>query len=148
MGALASIAGGAAGAAALTLLHETVRKYDDEAPRMDVIGKRAVKKLYRSAGLPAPVGEELYYTTLGGDLLANAAYYSAVGAAGKGRSWALGTALGLMAGLGAVFLPERLGLGKPVREHNRSTQLKTVAWYLAGGIVAAAVFEALSSDKE
>lgn len=38
---LAALAGGAAGAAALTLLHETARQTVPDAPRMDVLGERA-----------------------------------------------------------------------------------------------------------
>jgi hypothetical protein len=59
-------------------------------------------------------------------------------------SQALGTLLGAAGGVGAVLLPERLGLGRhPVRRTAR-TGLMTVAWYTAGGAIAGAVYQRLS----
>lgn len=44
------------------------------------------------------------------------------------------------------MLPKPLGLGDPPNAHLPGTQLMTVAWYLLGGMVAAAAFAARDRD--
>jgi hypothetical protein len=75
---------------------------------------------------------------LAGDLIANSLYYAAVPARTAGETWRRGLMLGALAGLGAVSLPERLGLGTPPDSRSRSNQLMTIAWYVIGGLAAAA----------
>ena len=132
-----SMIAGAAGAGALTLVHQMARAVTPYAPRMDVLGKRALQR----AGVGADDDRQLERHALAGDLIANSAYYSLVGA-GPGRPWVRGLALGLAAGVGAVLLPRRIGLGDPPNAHRRDTRLMTVAWYAVGGLVAAAAFAA------
>ncbi len=74
-----SLIAGFAGAAALNILHETVRKFDPEAPRLDLLGEEAIKKSIQALDLPAPTGDKLYDVTLAGDLISNTTYYSAIG---------------------------------------------------------------------
>ena len=50
MKTIAALGGGLAGAAAVTLLHETVRRIVPEAPRMDLLGKQALSKGLNAAG--------------------------------------------------------------------------------------------------
>jgi hypothetical protein len=128
---LRAIGAGAAGAAAVTALHQTARPALRHPPRMDVLGKRALKR----AGVRLH-GRELERAALGGDLLANTAYFALAGA-GLPRSapWR-GLALGLAAGLAALALPGRLGLGSRPARARRSTAALTVAWYAVGGLVA------------
>ena len=80
-----AIIGGLAGAAALTILHESLKKVDSKAPRMDLLGMMALSKLIRSIGKNPPDARKLYVYTLAGDLLSNALYYSLAGA-GKEKS--------------------------------------------------------------
>jgi hypothetical protein len=128
-------AAGAAGAAALTGVHQLALGLTEAAPRMDILGMRALKRSMRTAGLQPPRGRTLYNWTLAGDLLSNGAYYSLV--AGP-RPWMRGAVLGLAAGAGALLLPQRIGLGHPPKSEYVTNQVMTVAWYLLGGLVAAA----------
>lgn len=144
---LKALGSGLVGACALTLIHETARRLAPEvAPRMDVIGMRAITKTMRAvdAEPPAPLHEAV----LAGEIVSNSFYYSLVAAGSREDALRNGALLGLAAGLGAVFLPKPLGLGTQPTERTPATQLMTVAWYLAGGLAAAAAYKALSSDDE
>lgn len=134
-GALGS---GFAGAATLTALHETARRRLKHPPRMDVIGMRALDRTMRRVGIRRQPQRRLFYETLAGDLASNAAWYSLVGLGRPDRVWRRGLLLGLAAGAGAVLLPPVLGLGRTPRARTPTTQALTVAWYVAGGLAAAA----------
>ncbi|UYZ61883.1 hypothetical protein [Hymenobacter weizhouensis] len=142
-----ALGAGLAGAVALNVVHETVRRLrPHDAPRMDVLGMRGLRKLLGLAQAPQPDTRTAYALTLAGDLLSNGLYYSLVG---TGRSaWARGTVLGLAAGIGGVVLPGPLGLGEAPSNRTPQTQAMTVAWYLLGGVVAAAVARAGSRNQE
>jgi hypothetical protein len=132
-----SVTAGLAGAGALTALHEVARRTLPHAPRMDVVGMRALARALRTAGVQPPNEPELYRQALAGDILANSAYYALVGVGSRDGVWTRGAALGLVAGLGAVLLPRRLGLGDPPESNRRENQLMTIGWYLAAGLAAA-----------
>lgn len=134
---------GAAGALALTAVHQAARAFTDYAPRMDVLGMRALARGANAAGTEAPrTHAGLYGATLAGDLIANSMYYSLA------TTYKRGTVLGLLAGLGALVLPERMGLGVPPKSELLSNQVMTVAWYLVGGLAAAATAQCLSAQSE
>jgi hypothetical protein len=139
---LPSLAAGFAGALALTALHETVRHLrPHDAPRMDVLGMRALRKLLGKANAPQPDDETLFDLTMAGDILSNGLYYSLVG---SGRNaLARGLALGALAGAGGVLLPGPLGLGEAPSGRTPQTQAMTVAWYTVGGLVAGLVAQGL-----
>jgi len=145
---LYSMMAGAAGASALTFIHQAARSMTPHAPRMDVLGMRAVRATHRRLGLPHGSDRDVERQALAGDLAANAAYYSLVGAGDRSGVWARGLALGLAAGLGAVFLPRRVGLGDPPNAGRLDTQLMTIAWYVAGGVAAAAAFAVRGGPAE
>ena len=127
---------------ALNLWHETVRQFVPEAPRADILGKRSLKKIMRASGNRPPSDEEkLYGPAMLGDVLSNTAYYSLIGTANPKNAYALGTALGLAAGVGAVVLPGPMGLGEAPTNRTTATQLMTVGWYVLGGLVTAAVYK-------
>lgn len=138
------MAAGVAGAVTVTLLNEGVRRVLPHAPRMDVIGERALSGTLRAAGAEPPRGRDLYRATLAADLLSNALYYSLVAVGQTGGHWARGAALGLAAGVGAVALPEPLGLGRQPGARSPRTPALTATWYLAGGLAAAAAAGALA----
>ena len=139
---LSSLAAGFAGAVALTALHETARRLrPQDAPRMDVLGERGLRKLLALDDLPQPDADTAYKATMLGDILSNGLYYSLVG---SGRhSLGRGVALGVLAGMGGVVLPGPLGLGTAPSSRTPQTQAMTVAWYAVGGVVAGAVAQAL-----
>ena len=141
--ALRSVASGAAGAGVLTLVHEVGRRVRSDAPRMDIVGMRALAASLTGAGVAPPDDRRLHRWTLAGDLAANSIYYAAVPAASRGATWARAAALGLAAGLGALLLPRRMGLGDPPHSTGLPNQVMTVAWYVAGALAAAAMADAI-----
>lgn len=141
---LKALAGGFAGAAVLTLLHNFLRKYD-EAPRLDRLGEEAATKTIETIGGDVPEGGKLYNMTLAGDIISNALYYSSAAAHPKQQVLA-GTGLGILAGLGAVYLPEKMGLKAENTASSTTKKLITIALYTAGGLVAGAVMRSLSRN--
>ena len=139
---LPSLAAGLAGALALTALHETARRLRPaDAPRMDVLGMRGLRKLLGQADAPQPTDDTLFNLTMASDILSNGLYYSL---AGSGRhALGRGLALGALAGVGGVLLPGPMGLGTAPTNRTPQTQAMTVAWYTVGGLVAGAVARAL-----
>ncbi len=139
-----SLLSGAAGAVALNLIHESARSVIPSAPRVDVVGKSALKRYLPRVGVRPPDDERsLYAAALGGDLVSNAAYYSLVGLGRPEGALPRGAALGLLGGLGAVFLPPLLGLSKEPAARSTGTAVMTVTWYTLGGNVAGLVRRAL-----
>ena len=138
---------GLAGAVTVTLLNETVRRLVPHAPRIEIIGERALSQSLRTLDVTPPRGAALYRWTLLGDLVSNSIYFGLVGLGKSDGVWTRGGALGLAAGVGAVVLPEPLGLGKQPGARAPFTPLLTAAWYLAGGLASAAVGRKLDSDK-
>ena len=131
---------GLAGAATVTLLNETVRRVAPEvAPRMEILGMRAMKAGFEAAGADVPPRRDLIKLAFGGEVASNTAYYSLVGMARPENAVAAGAALGLAAGLGAVLLPGPMGLGQKPSTRSPGTTAMTVAWYFAGGLVAGLV---------
>ena len=134
---------GAAGAVALTAVHQAARAFTENAPRMDVVGMRALARGATAAGSEAPKTHAgLYGATLAGDLIANSVYFSLA------TTYTRGTVLGIMAGIGALVLPERIGLGVPPKSELLSNQVMTVAWYLVGGLAAAATAQCLAARRD
>jgi hypothetical protein len=137
-----SLVSGMAGAIALTAVHQAARTLTDSAPRMDVVGMRALARGAEAVGTEAPPTHKgLYRATLAGDLICNSAYYSLATTYGRG------TVMGLLAGIGALVVPERLGLGAPPKSELLSNQVMTVAWYLVGGLVAAATAQYFTKKR-
>ncbi|MGI4762024.1 MAG: hypothetical protein ACRYF0_15055 [Janthinobacterium lividum] len=144
---LPSLVAGFAGAVALTALHETARRLrPHDAPRMDVLGERGLRKILRLADLPQPSEGKAYTATMLGDILSNGLYYTLVGS-GK-HSLQRGLLLGAVAGAGGVLLPGPMGLGEAPSNRTPQTQAMTVAWYTVGGLVAGAVTQALRQRRK
>lgn len=148
MKAIHAVEGGIAGAVALTLVHESIRKVIPQAPRMDLLGMNAISKGLRLAGARTPSERKLYAATLVGDLFSNALYYSFAGIGKRENAIVRGAVLGLAAGLGAVLLPKPMGLNPKHSNQTLQTQLMTVGLYVLGGIVAAAVMKRLAQSKK
>jgi hypothetical protein len=153
MSASKSIMSGIVGACVLTAVHETARRVIPHAPRVDVIGMRAIAKPMRAAGLRPPTLGARHQLALAGDLVSNSLYYALVGlglsaARDDRKIWMRGAALGFLGGLGAVFLPRPLGLGPQPYHRTPVTQVLTVLWYLIGGLAAAATAEWIGDRHE
>jgi hypothetical protein len=134
---LSALGPGLIGSLSVTLIHEGARRMLKHPPRMDVLGKRALKKGFRWLGFPPAHGRRLHRQALAGDLISNSLFYSLVAMGRPKRPYVRGALLGALAGLGAVVLPPLLGLGSRPSRARKSTELLTVAWYVLGGLSAA-----------
>jgi hypothetical protein len=142
-----AIISGLAGAIAVNLINETTRQFVDAAPRLDILGKRAIAFPLMEAGKEPPPNSRLYWIALGGDIVSNSLYFSLVGLGEPKNAYRNGALLGLVAGVGAVVLPEKIGLGEEMTARARETELMTVGWYLAGGLAAAAAYQMFSDES-
>ena len=129
----------------MTLVHQAARKLTPNAPRLDVLGMRAIVKSLRKMEQEPPQGETLYDWAFAADLASNMALFSLVGVGEEQNAWAKGAILGAGVGLATATLPPALGLGHQPGEDAPKTQILTVAWYLIGGLAAAAAYQLLRS---
>jgi len=141
-----NIVAGIGGAVALNILHESLKHYNNDTPRIDLLGEEALQKLLNYCGTEITDEKNLYAATLAGDLVSNAAYYSLVGAAGKKNVWPAAVALGVAAGIGAIVLPSPMGLNPQPVAHNTKAKALTIAYYLTGALVTAGILK-YSSKK-
>ena len=137
-----ALVGGFVGAATLTLLHEYLKKYKF-APRLDKLGEEAAASGIEALGGDAPGAAGLYTTSLAADIISNTLYYSSA-AAHPTKPVQAGIGLGLLAGIGAVFVPGEVGLSSAHTAATPSRKWITVALYTVGGLVAGAVIKRLS----
>lgn len=145
---IAAMGGGVAGAAAVTLIHESVKRIVPRAPRMDLLGMNAISKGLNAIGINTPTDAKLFALALAGDLLSNSIYYSLAGIGAEKNLWLRSSVLGLAAGLGAVALPGPLGLEEKHSNKTTATKLMTVGLYVAGAIVTTAVIKMLANNKQ
>lgn len=142
-----NLVGGLIGALALNILHETVRRFDADAPRIELVGEEALSKTIKKAGLQPPSGEPLYFVTMAADVFSNSIYYSLIGLGKNKNLLSNGLACGVAAGVGAVLLTKPLGLNDAPVNRKARTKIMTVAYYAFGGLVAAGFMKACSSVK-
>ena len=129
---------GLGGAIVLTVLNESLKNLDNKMPRIDLIGEQALQKTSAFLGAEITNKNTLYKSTLAGDLLSNAAYFSLI--AGKRKDlWKRAASSGFLAGLGAISLPSKMGLNdKPVTK-SLTTKSLTIGYYMAGAFATAAI---------
>lgn len=144
---LKSTIGGLAGACTLTLLNESVKKLDKDAPRMDLLGMNAVARLMKGNNILTQTAGKLFPVALVGDLVSNSLYYSMADSGDKKKTLIRGGLLGLAAGLGAVVLPKTLGLNEDATTRTLKTKVLTVTWYVIGGLAAAGAINLLEKKK-
>ncbi len=149
MKVLSSLAGGLAGAIAVTLLHEIIKQYDPDAPRMDHLAMDALATGLEKTDQKVPDKKALYKYSLVGDLLSNAMFFSMAG--GKGgvkKALSKGLILGITGGFGSVIAPKQLGLKSKPTNKTHKTQIMTVGYYLVGGLIAAAVAKLIDKSSK
>ena len=147
MKTIASLGGGLAGACAVTLIHESVRRVVPKAPRMDLLGMNAISKGLNAAGIKTPTGNKLYTMALAGDILSNSVYYALAGSGDDKNIWLKSSALGLAAGIAAVTLPGPMGLEERHSARTTETKLMTIGLYVAGALVATAIMKLMARKK-
>ncbi len=134
---------GLGGAIALNVLHESLKKKDEDMPRVDLLGEEALQKTLHYFGTGIEGKDNLYKATLAGDILSNTMYYGMIGNGGKEYLFTRAIAYGLAAGVGAVTLPKPLGLDDEPVAHSNKTKALTVGYYLAGALVTAGILKLL-----
>lgn len=137
-----------AGAIALTLIHEGLRRINPKAPRMDLLGMNAISKVLKTAGKKPPSEDKLYGWTMAGDVLSNSLYYSLTGVGHKKGALLRGGLIGLAAGAGAVLLPRPLGLNEAYSNKSKETKLLTIGLYIAGGLISAGVLRLIHKREQ
>ena len=142
---LRALAAGLAGAAALNALHESARHLLPDAPRVDLLGRRAVLRAFGAAGEPPPSPAATYGLALTGDLVSNGAYFAGVGVGDAEGAPLRGLLLGAAGGALTVLLPPALGFSSAPVRRTAQTAAMTVAWYAAGGLVAGLLYRALAA---
>jgi hypothetical protein len=136
MKGLRTLISGLAGALGLELGQRLLRRFTDQAPRINVNGARTLEGVFEKLGIEPPAGNALYNTAVAGGLLTNSLYFSQVGSRGGRGSLIKGVNLGVMAGMGAVVLPDKVGLDGEPTSRNLKTTLMTVGLYTFGGLCA------------
>lgn len=132
------ILAGLGGAIALNLLHETIRKNFDNVPEVNKVGEEALNKVLDKVDMQITDHDQLYAATLAGDVISNGIYYATTATSG------FSIASGVVAGLGAVMLPEKMGLDdEPVAETTQK-KVMTVGYYLFGAIVTKLIYDQLN----
>ncbi len=129
---------GLGGALVLTALNESLKNLDDKMPRIDLVGEEAIQKTSAFLGAEITNKSTLYKSTLAGDLLSNAAYYSLI-AGNRKKLWKRAASSGFLAGLGAVALPKKMGLDDSPVAKSLTTKTLTVGYYMAGAFATAAL---------
>lgn len=144
---IAALGSGLAGAVALNLVHEGIRRKWPNAPRMDKLGMQALSAILKKTGTQSPSQGELFGLTLAGDLIANTLYYSLTDTKRPANAWLKGPVLGAVAGLGATLLPKVLGLSDEPANKTKKTSAMTIGLYVLGGVVAAGALTLLQRKK-
>lgn len=145
MSKIKNLAAGLAGAAALNILHEGLKKTSPDMPRVDLLGEEALQKTIRYFGGKIEDDKTLYQATLASDVIGNMLYYSLIGGNPK-FLWQKVAVIGLSAGIGAVTLPQPMGLDPEPVAKNNQVKLLTVGYYLAGAVVTGLVLKLLKDS--
>ena len=135
---------GLGGAVFLNIAHESLKHTHENMPRIDLVGIEALQKSLHYIGQSIDDPKKLYYATLAGDLVSNGSYYSLIFCNEK-NIWTRAIALGLVAGVGAVALPSKLGLDDEPVAKNNTVKALTVGYYVFGALAAAAIYKVLKS---
>ena len=128
----------------MTAVHQAAKAAVPHAPRVDVIGRRAIARPLMAMNISPPRGQALQNTALAFDLISNTAYYALLGRSEPKHLWRNAWLLGLVAGVGAVALPPVMGLGSKPVARRADTALMTIGWYTLGALATAATMKALS----
>lgn len=148
MSVLKNLLAGFGGAVALNVLHESLKNRNFEMPRIDLLGEEALQKTlnYMGTGISDPA--QLYKATLAGDIVSNTIYYSMIGTGSADNVWKKAIGLGLAAGVGAVTLPEPMGLNAAPVAATTTRKTLTVGYYVVGALVTAGILKVLGTGKK
>ncbi|WP_131725515.1 MULTISPECIES: hypothetical protein [unclassified Chryseobacterium] len=125
---------GLGGAVALNLLHEVVRKTCKDVPHINELGEEALSKMTDGTAMKITNPDQLYAATLAGDVISNSVYYATTATTHDFAS-------GLLAGVGAIALPQKLGLDPDPVAGTTRKKVMTVGYYLFGAIVTKLIYD-------
>lgn len=127
---------GLGGAIALNMLHEYLRKNYAGAPHVNEVGEQALSQGLAKAGIVLTNHQARYRATLAADVASNGLYYALT-------ATHLPLLSGTLAGVGAVYLPSRMGLDdRPVASTDQK-KLMTVGYYLFGAVVTRLIYKTI-----
>lgn len=129
------ILAGLGGAIALNLLHETMRKNFDNVPEINKVGEEALTKVLDKVDMKITDHDQLYTATLAGDVVSNGIYYATT------ATTSFNIVSGIAMGVGAVLLPEKMGLDDAPVAKTTEKKVMTVAYYLFGAIVTKLIYD-------
>ncbi|KDN55631.1 hypothetical protein [Flavobacterium seoulense] len=141
-----NIIGGLAGAVVLTILNESLKNVNENMPHIDLVGKEAVQKTAEYFGLDIE-NESLFGTAIVSDILSNTAYYSMIDGE-ENDLWLKAASSGILGGLSAVNLPEKIGLNDEPVTKTFTTKALVVGYYLAGALTTAAVIRLMERIQQ
>lgn len=128
------IIAGMGGAIALSVLHEVIRKNFTNVPHINEVGEEAVEKAIARTPLNITGKDSLYATTLVGDLVSNGLYYATTATKHN-------LASGLLMGVGAITLPQQIGLNSEPIAGNTKKKAMTIGYYLVGAFVTKCIYD-------
>ena len=127
---------GLVGAAAVTGLNYLGQKLTPQAPRLDELGRRAVRKSSKAVAGTKPDETTVQATALGGDLISNSMIYSLAGVGRSKRPELRGVLAGVGMGAAVVLLAPLLGLGGRTTGVGAKGKAMAIGQYALGGLAA------------
>lgn len=126
---------GLAGAIALNILHESVRKNFDNVPEINKVGEEALDKTLEKFDISLDNPDKIYVATLAGDVIGNGLYF-----AGTATNEA-GVLSGIAMGIGTVLLPNQIGLDDSPVAETVQKKIMTVGYYVFGALITKIVYD-------
>ncbi len=127
---------GLVGAAAVTGLNYLGQRITPQAPRLDALGRNAVRKTSNAVIGTTPDESTVHAAALGGDLISNSMIYSLAGVGRAKRPELRGLLAGLAMGAAVVVLAPMLGLGRRTTGIGTKGKAMAVGQYALGGLAA------------
>jgi len=137
---------GLGGAIVITLLNESLKRVHKNTPRLDLLGKEAVQKSSEFVGFPIKNEESLYTTSIMADLVTNTLYYGMISGEGK-KLWGNAASAGILAGIGGITIPQKIGLDDRPVTKSLSTKVLTVTYYAIGAFATAGIIHFFQKNQ-
>ena len=127
---------GLVGAAAVTGLNYLGQQITPKAPRLDALGRNAVRKSSDAVAGTTPDETTVKATALGGDLISNSMIYSLAGVGRAKRPELRGLLAGVAMGTAVIVLAPMLGLGRRNTGIGTKGKAMAIGQYALGGLAA------------
>lgn len=134
--AASKMVSGLVGAAAVTGLNYLGQRLTPQAPRLDALGRQAVRKTSNKVAGTQPDESTVQATALGGDLISNSMIYSLAGVGRSKRPEMRGVLAGVAMGAAVVLLAPMLGFGKRNVGIGTKGKAMAIGQYALGGLAA------------